>query len=533
LLDWLSDPTVWLGLATLVVLEIVLGIDNLIFIAILSDKLPAHQQNRARRIGLSLALIMRLGLLASISWIVSLTNPLFGIWRFDFSWRDVILIAGGLFLLVKATIEIHDRLEVAELQHGHGRAGGQGRFWPIVAQIVVLDAVFSIDSVITAVGMVDELAVMMAAVTVAVIVMLVASAPLSRFINQHPSLIILCLGFLLMVGFVLVVDGFGLHIPKGYLYAAIGFSVLIELFNQTALHKRRRYVRSISLRNRTADAILRMLGGVPIREAPAGAGGAAIAGSAAEPATFATAEEARATFTPAEQAMVRGVLSLAVRQVETIMTPRTDVMWIDADDAREAVMTEVRSSPHRFFLLSRGGIDNLIGIVRKEDVLQLALSGAAFDLPAIALEPASVRAGATILAAFEVFRSSPSEMALIVDEYGTLAGIVTRTDMLEAIAGHLPQPGEEAGGATEVGPGVVALDASMSIYEAQERLRIAETPRGDFHTLAGFALAQLGRLPFVGDRLRWVDWTLEVTKLDGWRIEEIVARREKAEDVGA
>jgi len=524
LLDWLSDPTVWLGLATLVVLEIVLGIDNLIFIAILSDKLPAHQQNKARRIGLSLALFMRLGLLASISWIVSLTNPLFSVWRLAFSWRDIILIAGGLFLLVKATIEIHDRLEVAELQHGHGRAGGQARFWPIVAQIVVLDAVFSIDSVITAVGMVDELAVMMAAVTVAVIVMLVASAPLSRFINQHPSLIILCLGFLLMVGFVLVVDGFGLHIPKGYLYAAIGFSVLIELFNQTALHKRRRYVRSMSLRNRTADAILRLVGGVPIREAPAGG---------PEPATFATAEEVRATFTPAEQAMVRGVLSLAERPVETIMTPRTAVMWIDADDAREAVMAEVRASQHRFFLLSRGGIDNLIGIARKEDVLQLALSNAAFDLPGIALEPASVRAGATILAAFEVFRSSPSEMALIVDEYGTLLGIVTRTDMLEAIAGHLPQPGEEAGGAKEVGPGVVALDASISIYEAQERLRIGETPRGDFHTLAGFALAQLGRLPFVGDRLRWADWTLEVTKLDGWRIEEIVARREKAEDVGA
>lgn len=520
MLDWLTDPTAWLGLATLIVLEIVLGIDNLIFIAILSDKLPLHQRNNARRIGLGLALFMRLALLASISWIVGLTEPVVSVWRLEFSWRDIILIAGGLFLLIKATIEIHDRLEVGTTEHVSG--GARGRFWPIVAQIVALDAVFSIDSVITAVGMVDELSMMMAAVTIAVIVMLVASAPLSRFINTHPSLIVLCLGFLLLIGFVLVVDGFGYHLPKGYLYAAIGFSVLIESFNQTALRKRRNWARSMSLRNRTADTILRLLGGVPIRSTPE---------DVTEAATFATPEEVRATFTPAEQAMVRAVLSLAVRPVETIMTPRTEVMWIDAADARESVLAEVRSSPHRLFLLSRGGIDELIGIVRKEDVLQLALSDQAFDLVGIAQEPASVRAGATILAAFEVFRSSTSEMALIVDEYGTLVGIVTRTDMLEAIAGRLPQPGEGRRSAQEVGPGVVVLDASMSIFDAQERLQIVETPRGDFHTLAGFVLAGLGRLPAAGDRVRWGEWTLEVTRMDGWRIDEIVARREHAPDL--
>src|SRR5262245_9158333 len=186
LFEWLSDPTAWLGLFTLVVLEIVLGIDNLIFIAILSDKLPAHQQNNARRIGLGLALFMRLGLLASLSWIVGLTDPLFSVFDLEFSWRDVILISGGLFLLIKATLEIHDRLEAVASEHAHGER--RGRFWPIVAQIVVLDAVFSIDSVVTAVGMVDELSVMMAAVVVAVIVMMVASAPLTRFVNTHPSL---------------------------------------------------------------------------------------------------------------------------------------------------------------------------------------------------------------------------------------------------------------------------------------------------------------------------------------------------------
>ena len=191
-MEWLSDPTVWAGLITLVALEIVLGVDNLIFIAILADKLPPRERNRARIIGLSLALVMRLALLASITWVMSLTATVFGFWKFGFSWRDLILIAGGLFLLVKATTEIHERIEPQQ-QHGPAGAAHAG-FWPIVAQIVVLDAVFSLDSIITAVGMVDELYVMMAAVVIAVATMLVASKPLTEFITKRPSLIILCLG---------------------------------------------------------------------------------------------------------------------------------------------------------------------------------------------------------------------------------------------------------------------------------------------------------------------------------------------------
>jgi predicted tellurium resistance membrane protein TerC len=261
-MEWLTDPAVWVGLVTLVVLEIILGIDNLIFIAILADKLPPYRRDRARVTGLILALLMRLGLLASISWVMSLTPPLFTVFALEISWRDLILVLGGVFLLIKGTIEIHDRLEVGPHEQAHSVA--HARFWPVVAQIVVLDAVFSLDSVITAIGMVDEIYVTMAAVVIAMIVMIVASKPLTRFVNAHPSLIILCLGFLLMVGFVLVADGLGYHIPKGYLYAAIGFSVVIEVFNQVALRNRRRWAASIPRRQRTSDSVLRLLGGVPV-----------------------------------------------------------------------------------------------------------------------------------------------------------------------------------------------------------------------------------------------------------------------------
>ncbi|HEX5765307.1 MAG TPA: TerC family protein, partial [Woeseiaceae bacterium] len=235
-MEQLLDPTILLGLLTLIVLEVVLGIDNLIFIAILSDKLPEHQRDKARVVGLSLAMFMRLALLASISWLVSLTEPLFSVLGQSFSGRDLILLGGGLFLLFKATTELHERLEGGS-HHSDGPKA-HAAFGVVLAQIVALDAVFSLDSVITAVGMVDELWVMMAAVIIAIILMIIASKPLTRFVNAHPTVVVLCLAFLLMIGFSLIAEGFGMHIPKGYLYAAIGFSVLIEFLNQTARRNR-------------------------------------------------------------------------------------------------------------------------------------------------------------------------------------------------------------------------------------------------------------------------------------------------------
>ena len=238
--EWLADPNIWASFITLTILEVVLGIDNLIFISIVAGRLPAHQQDKARKIGLSLALFMRLALLASISWIVSLTNPLFSIMGQSVSWRDIILIGGGLFLLYKGTKEIHELIE-----GGHGEPGEveaprkKVTFGGVIGQIILLDLVFSLDSVITAVGMADNLWVMSSAVLVAVLVMLVAAAPVSNFVNRHPSVKMLALAFLLLIGMVLVADGLGHHIPKGFIYAAMAFSVAVESLNLLARRKRR------------------------------------------------------------------------------------------------------------------------------------------------------------------------------------------------------------------------------------------------------------------------------------------------------
>jgi predicted tellurium resistance membrane protein TerC len=239
-MDWLSDPQTWASLLTLTVLEIVLGIDNLIFLSILAGRLPPERQPLARRTGLVLALGLRLGLLAAIAWIMRLTEPLFTIARWAFSWRDLILIGGGLFLVYKGTGEIHERIEGGG-EHEAARTAHASLIGTI-AQIAVLDIVFSLDSVITAVGMANQLPVMMAAVVIAVGVMMLAAAPVSGFVNRHPTVKMLALSFLLLIGMTLIADGFGAHVPKGYIYAAIGFSMLVELLNQLAGRNRRRRV---------------------------------------------------------------------------------------------------------------------------------------------------------------------------------------------------------------------------------------------------------------------------------------------------
>ncbi|MDH3674144.1 MAG: TerC family protein [Anaerolineae bacterium] len=226
--DWITNPQIWIALITLTSLEIVLGIDNIIFISILAGKLPEHQQAKARSVGLSLAMITRILLLLSLAWIARLTTPLFTIFGHEVSGRDLILITGGLFLLGKATWEIHDKLEGEE---GHASAKVTATFSSVIIQILLLDIVFSLDSVITAVGMVDQVAVMVAAVVLAVIVMLIASGPVSRFVEEHPTIKMLALSFLLLIGFSLVAEGVHFHIPKGYIYFAMGFSVFVEVLN--------------------------------------------------------------------------------------------------------------------------------------------------------------------------------------------------------------------------------------------------------------------------------------------------------------
>jgi predicted tellurium resistance membrane protein TerC len=229
-MEWLTQPEGWIALVTLTALEIVLGIDNIIFISVITSRLPIAQQARARTIGLMLALGMRTALLLALSWVIGLTAPLFGVLGQELSGRDVILIGGGLFLLAKATTEIHEGLEGGG-EPARREVAARGGIRATLVQIVLLDAVFSLDSVITAVGMANDITIMVSAVAIAIGVMLVAAGPLARFVEEHPTIKMLALSFLLLIGMSLVADGFDIHIPKGYIYFAMGFSVFVELLN--------------------------------------------------------------------------------------------------------------------------------------------------------------------------------------------------------------------------------------------------------------------------------------------------------------
>ncbi len=227
-MDWLVDPQAWIAFITLVTLELVLGVDNVIFISILVGKLPAAQRAKARTVGLALAVLSRLALLYSLSWVVGLTEPLFSVLQFEFSGRDLILIMGGLFLLGKSTHEIHQKLEGEE---GHTSVRVKPSLASVLAQVMLLDVIFSLDSVITAVGMVNEIPIMIAAVVIAAGVMIISATSIGNFVDRHPTIKMLALSFLLLIGFTLIVDGFHQHIPKGYTYFAMGFSIFVEFLN--------------------------------------------------------------------------------------------------------------------------------------------------------------------------------------------------------------------------------------------------------------------------------------------------------------
>ena len=484
-MDWLVDPNIWVGLFTLVVLEIVLGIDNLIFIAILAEKVPPHQRDKARLIGLSLAMLMRLGLLTMISWMVTLTEPLFSVAGLAFSGRDLILLVGGLFLLFKATMELHERVEgKVHVQSGPKVYASLGA---VIAQIIVLDAVFSLDAVITAVGMVEQLGVMMAAVIISMAVMIFASKPLTRFVNAHPTVVVLCLSFLLMIGLSLVAEGIGFKIPKGYLYAAIGFSVVIEFFNQLARRNFMKKDEHVPLRERTADAVLRLLGSRTRAEL------------SQEAETPADLPEVSA-FGTEERNMVSGVLSLSQRSIRSIMTPRSDMTWVNLDAAPDLIRQLVLDTPHSFLPVCRGQLEEIVGIARaKELIIDLNQKGE-IDLVHSLRAPIIVPETAGVMSVMSMLKCSQAQLVIVADEYGTIQGLVTPIDILEAIAGEFPDEDEQAVVQPQ-GEHRWKVDGSADLHYLQQVFQTDALvgDNDDFTSLAGLMLERFGTLPAAGD----------------------------------
>lgn len=517
-MEWMTDPTAWMGLGTLVLLELILGIDNLVFIAILVQKLPPQQRDRARKLGLFLALGMRIVFLVCISWLSSLTEPLIHVADKGFSGRDLILLIGGLFLLFKATSEIHGRLEGKG--HGHTQNQYRAKFWMVITQIIVLDAVFSLDAVITAVGMVDHVSVMIIAVTLAVGLMVIVSKPLTEFVNAHPTIVMLCLGFLLMVGFSLMAEGYGFHIPKGYLYAAIGFSILIEAFNQFAQERlRRRTANAPDLREKTADTILKALGARRVEDNQ----------TSHEIGALLHLASKQELLSPAEKELLRGVLNLTTRPVNTIMTPRTDIEWLDLNETEENIRRQIAETTRSQLLVGQDNLDNTIGVVDKDDFLQpLIVNNKIPPLAKIMREPLFLHEGMTILQLLEIFKKNMTDFAVVVDEFGSLQGIVTHHDLLEAITGGFPDdedPKPESDIAQQP-DGSYLIDGMASIYDVRDRTGFNYEPDGTFATMSGFVLHEFSKIPHTGERLEWEGWVIEILDMTGTRVGRVRLARE-------
>ncbi len=512
--EWMSDPSAWVGLATLIVLEIVLGIDNLVFIAILAEKLPPEQRNAARLLGLMLALGMRLILLASIAWVVTLTQPLFHIFDHPFSGRDLILLLGGTFLLFKGTMELHERIEGHQPHKEESPV--HAAFWMVIVQIVVLDAVFSLDSVITAVGMVKELSIMMVAVVIAVGIMLWASRPLMEFVNKHPTVVILCLGFLMMIGFSLIVEGFGFHIPKGYLYAAIGFSVLVEMVNQLMRHNQEKLVTTTDLRYRTASAVLRMLGSQNKTETTNQEQEDVLATQAFAKEVF---DEDNGVY---HSVLVQGVLSLSERPVKSVMTPRPELEWIDLEEDAEQIKQQLMSMTHSRLIVAHGELDNIAGIVLTHKVLNEYIETGVLNFEKHLREPVIVHENAQVLMVMEQLRQAPLQMAIVLNEYGSIEGIATPIDVLEAIAGEFPDEDQSEAVAETLEDGSLILEGSTDIRHVSLLLGCDLVDENEhYSTLSGYMLWHLGRLPHNGESMQAEGYVFEVLTMDGHKIEKV------------
>ncbi|ANF17078.1 membrane protein [Buchnera aphidicola (Schlechtendalia chinensis)] len=514
------DPSSWAGLLTLVILEVVLGIDNLVFIAILSKKLPPCKQDKARLIGLSLALLMRLSLLSFMSWMATLTSTIISNKYFSLSGRDLILLTGGLFLLFKATVELHERLDnnVQQDENNKNYAG----FWTIVVQIIILDAVFSLDSIVTAVGIVNKLPIMMMAVVIAMVIMLLASKPLINFINLHQTVVVLCLSFLLIIGIGLVSEALGFVIPKGYLYSAISFSIIIELFNQIARRNFMRHQSRRPMRQRAAEAILRMMVRDQFKN---------FKKKNTKNTKYKKSEHTSSSdigeFKEEEKYMINGVLTLAVRSIRSIMTPRSEISWVNVEQPISKIRNQLLDTPHNLFPVCQGKLDEVLGIVRAKELLveiENEIDVAKFSS---ATPPIIIPDTLDPINLLGVLRRSKGSLVIVTNEFGVVQGLITPLDVLEAIAGEFPDADETPDIITEKDSWLVKGGADL--HSLQQFLKTTDLIKEEdsYASLAGLLISQKGELPVPGETIHIPPLKFYIVEATQYRINLVRITKDK------
>ncbi len=516
-LAWINEPTAWVGLLTLTVMQVILGLDNLLFIAILSSKLPPRQSRSARYIGLGGSLVIRLILMFFAAYIIAMKEPLFSLFGQDFSYRDLLMLAGGLFLLYKSTEELHGKLEGNDAEEvSVTKAAGQS-LATVATQIMILDVLFSVDAIITAVAMTNHIVIMTIAVTLGMGLLTWASGMISRFVSRHPTLVILCLGFLLLIGFSLIMEALHFDVPKGYLYSAMAFSILIEIFNQVSRRNVLKLKRAGTMQSRelAANLVLRLLGSrgdevQNLKEAIYQRTGSNV-------------------FASQEKEMVSRVLQLSSLPVKAVLTARNDLQMLKIDaDVEHVIKQALNHTKTNLVAYKSGQKDQPLGFISRSEVLGLVVENKCNlkNLENIVEQPLYLPETVNILKVLEEFRASKKYIAFVFDEFGNFEGLVTLHDIMEEFAGEMPDRMES--------PEIVSIDKNTFRIDAEAvladvyRVTGLDLPLSEhYQTLAGFILDYLQRLPAKGEHIEYKGWLIDILEADSTSISMVKLTKPK------
>ncbi|WP_343188923.1 TerC family protein [Buchnera aphidicola (Chaitoregma tattakana)] len=517
-MEIILDPSNWAGLLTLIVLEITLGIDNLLFITIISNKLPPQQRDKARIIGLSIALCIRLMLLCLISWITTLSHTIIQIRGYCFSSKDIILFLGGIFLLFKAITELHERLDHKKNIKIENKT--YTSFWFVIFQIILLDVIFSLDSVITSLGVVNKISMMILSMIIAMIIMLYAAKVITKFINKHPTIVLLCISFLLMIGLSLIAESTGFIIPKGYLYTAVSFSMLIELFNQIARRNFLKYQSNLPMRKRLATIIIKLMTKKQKNKFN-------FTDSKKQNNYIIQNKKENEVFEDEERYMMQGVLTLAGRSIRSIMTPRGEISWVNSEQKNSKIRSKLLKSPHSLFPVCKGELDKIIGVVRakemlialekKKDILEFSSKTSPIIIPDT-LDPINL---------LKILRKSKGNFVIVTNEFGAVQGLITPLDVLEAIAGEFPDADETPDVIEEKNSWLAKGNTDLHSLEQLLNVNKLVDKEAKCASLAGLLISNTGNIPNPGKTIKINELKFTILKSNRYQIKLVRIKKIK------
>ncbi|NIH16813.1 MAG: hypothetical protein G8D24_02000 [Buchnera aphidicola (Periphyllus lyropictus)] len=503
------DPSAWTGLLALIVIEIVLGIDNLIFLTVLVKKLNPKQRKKARIIGLILSLFIRISFLIFISWSTSLTNPIYSNQYITLSIREIVLLIGGIFLSLISLIELNENLYNKNIKKKKNNK--YSNFWIIIFQIVILDTIFSLDSIVTAIGIVNNLFVMILAVIISIMVMLFISKSLQKIVDKYKTIIVLCLSFLLMIGVSLICESLGFYISKTYLYVAIIFSICIELFNQISKYNFSLYQCKRPIRIRVLETILKI-----------------IKKDKKNKKIFKKMHNFNhdnydskeyINFKKEEKYMIYNLINLAIRPIKSIMTPRMEISWINIKESHKKIKKQLLDTPHSLFPICKGNLDKIIGVVRAKELFSI-IENKKKILDCLSRNtPIFISEKLNPIKLLKILKKSKGNMVIVLNKFNIVQGLITPLDFLKAIAGDFPDADETPDITKEKNGWLVKGHTNLHYIQQVLNTKNLIDNNNVHASIAGLLIEKKGNIPVSGDIINISSFNFHIIKVKNYKID--------------